>query len=100
MNKYLVNRPFGFGGGGERVDPVDAGGGVVTFPGGGGVRGTLCGGIVEVDDGVDGVFGVAVEFGDVATGPGGGGWFVLELAEPGRTTGLESVMLDLSAYPL
>jgi hypothetical protein len=76
---------------------VDAGGGEATLPGGGGVRGTLCGGIVEVDDGVDGVLGVAVELGDVATGPGGGGWFVLELAEPGRTMGRESPMLDLSA---
>lgn len=78
---------------------MDAGVGVATFPGGGGggVRGTLCGGIVEEDDGVEGVLGLTVELGDVATGPGGGGWLVLELAEPGRTMGLESWMLGLSA---
>lgn len=40
--------------------------------------------------------------GVVATGPGGGGWEVAGLADPGRTAGLESPMLGfvLSAYPL
>lgn len=40
--------------------------------------------------------------GVVATGPGGGGWEVAGLADPGRTAGLESPMLGfvVSAYPL
>jgi hypothetical protein len=92
-----VNLLFGFGGGGGGVEPVDAGGGVATLPGGGGVRGTLCGGIVEADDGVAGVFWATDELDDEPTGPGGAGWLVAELAEPGRTMGLESLMLDLSA---
>jgi hypothetical protein len=90
-NLRILLRRFGCGGGGG-VELVDVGGG--------GVRGTLCEGIAEADDEVDGVLELAVEVGEVATGPGGGGWFVLELAEPGRTAGLESAMLDLSAYPL
>jgi hypothetical protein len=86
---------FGFGcGGGGGVELGDVGGPVLTLPGGGGVRGTLCGGIVEADDGVD---GVAVKLGGFATAPWGAGSLVLELAEPGRTTGLESAMLGLSA---
>jgi hypothetical protein len=98
-NLRILLLRFGCGGGGG-VELVDVGGGMFTVPGGGGVRGTFCEGIVEADDGVDGVLELAVEVGEVATGPGGGGWFVLELAEPGRTAGLESAMLDLSAYPL
>lgn len=92
MVKNLRSLLFGLGGGG------DGGGGEpeVVFPGGGGVRGTFCGGIVEAE-GVDGVGDAAFEFNEVATGPGGGGSFVLALAEPGRTTGVESAMLGLSA---
>lgn len=41
-----------------------------------------------------------MELGEVATGPGGGGSFVAELVDPGRTMGLESEMLGLSAYVL
>jgi hypothetical protein len=89
---------FGCGGGGGvelgGVELGDVGGPVFTLPGGGGVRGTLWGGIVEADDGVD---GVAVKLGGLATAPGGAGSLVLELAEPGRTAGLESAMLGLSA---
>lgn len=39
-----------------------------------------------------GVAGV-VEFGVIATRPGGGGTVVLELAEPGSTMGFESPIL-------
>jgi hypothetical protein len=84
---------LGLRGGGEGEDE-DAGGG--TFPGGGGVSGTFRGGIVVVE-GVAGVAVAILELGVVATGPGGGGWLVLELAEPGRTIGFESRMLGLSA---
>jgi hypothetical protein len=95
--RSLRNLLLAFGCGGGAVAPGDAGGGTLTLLGGGGVRGMLCGGIEEVDDGVDGVLDVPVELAAPATGLRGAGWFVAELAEPGRTTGRESVMLDLSA---
>ena len=45
-----------------------------------------------------GVGEVAIfELGDVATGPGGSGWEVAVLADPGRTMGFESLMLGLEA---
>lgn len=34
------------------------------------------------------------EAGEVVTGPGGAGSFVVELADPGRTMGLESPIVD------
>ena len=71
-------------------------GGTLALGGGEGVRGISCGGIV----GVEGVAGVSFEFGDVATGPGGGGSDVLVLADPGKTMGFESEIDGLSAYPL
>lgn len=70
-----------------------------TWLGEGGVRGTFSGGIVEPDSGVAGV-GETFELREVATGPTGGGSFVLALADPGRTIGLESEILGLSAYRL
>lgn len=67
----------------------------------GGVRGTLCGGIIDPELGVAGVCATD-ELGDVATGPGGRGSEVASLADPGRTRGLESAILGFlaSAYPL
>jgi hypothetical protein len=76
---------------------VGAGGVLWGGGGGGGVRGTFCAGMV-VDE--VGVAGVTFELVDVATVPGGAGSDVLALADPGRTTGFESEMLGLSAYPL
>lgn len=63
-----------------------------------GARGRLSVGIIGVD-GVAGVAGVSVtvELSDVLTAPGGRGSSVLELAEPGRTTGFESLIVGLSA---
>lgn len=84
---------FGFGGGGAGV--VDTGG--IVELGGGGVRGTFSTGIAEA---VVGVAGVGFELVDVATAPGGGGSDVAGLADPGRTTGFESEIEGLSAYPL
>lgn len=52
---------------------MDAGGIVFTLPGGGGVRGTPCGGITEADEGVDGVLEVPDVLGEAVTRPGGGG---------------------------
>ncbi len=76
---------------------METGGAVWVRVGDGGVRGTLSDGIVVE---VVGVAGVGCEFIDVATAPGGGGCEVLALWDPGRTIGLESEMLGLSAYPL
>lgn len=50
--------------------------------------------------GVEGVADVFPVVKLVMTGPRGGGSFVAELADPGRTTGFESEMLGLSAYRL
>ena len=65
--------------------------------GGGGTRGTLLGGIVASGVGVlgeeDGP--VTEGLGEVATGPGGAGSCVAALADPGSTTGFESLMLSL-----
>lgn len=97
------SRFFGFGVGGRGGVVVD-GGAVSTFEfGGGGVSGTFWDGIVELEDGVAGVGdGPAnLEVGVVAPGAGGGSE-VLELADPGRTIGFESVTLGFlaSAKPL
>src|SRR4051812_26795069 len=92
---------LGFGGGGGGGGVGEGGGGVdPTLLGEGGVRGTFCGGIVDVEVGVAGVGEADLELKLVDTGPTGGGWFVVELADPGRTTGFESDTLGLSAYPL
>ena len=88
----------GGGGVGGGVEPIELGGAVCTFVlGGGGVRGTFCGGTVELELGVTGFEEAAPSLElepDVGnTGPGGGGSEVLELAEPGRTMVFESAML-------
>ena len=103
VNKNIVvknlrkNLRLGFGvgaaGGG-----VDARGG-----GGGGVKGTLGGTVVD-PVGVAGVGDVDVaifELNVSATRPGGRGWEVAELADPGSTMGFESAMLGFgpSAKP-
>jgi len=77
---------------------VDVGGAVCIFGEPVGIMGIFSTGIVGVD-GVAGVIGVSLteELSVVFTGPGGRGSSVAELAEPGRTIGLESLMLGLSA---
>lgn len=99
--KNLLKNFLGFLGGGGGGGVVEAGGGVAfTSEGVGGIRGTLWAGIVDVEVGVAGVGVFSFALKEVATGPTGSGSFVLELAEPGRTIGLESEMLGLPAYPL
>lgn len=74
-----------------------------TWLGEGGVNGTFCGGIVVLEVGVAGVGDAPILASVVAVAdPGGSGWEVAGLADPGRTAGLESLMLGfvLSAYPL
>lgn len=95
MKVFRKNFLLGFGLGAEGL--VDAAGTVELEGGGGGVRGTFSAGIVEE---LVGVVGVGFELADVATLPGGAGSDVAGLAEPGRTTGFESDMDGLSAYPL
>lgn len=69
--RNLRNLPFGFGFGG--VELGDGGGGAFALPGGGGVRGTFCGGIEDVEDGIDDALDVPVVLGEDATEPGGAG---------------------------
>jgi len=63
------------------------------------VRGTFSDGIVVAEDGVAGVAEAWLSFDEILK-LGGGGSFVAALADPGRTIGLESEILDLFAYPL
>lgn len=67
-NLRILLLGFGDGGGGGGVELDDVGGAVWTLFGGGGVRGTFWGGIVE-EEGVDGVGESVFELGDVATAP-------------------------------
>jgi len=63
------------------------------------VRGTFSEGIVVAEDGVAGVAEAWLSFDEIFK-LGGRGSFVAALADPGRTIGLESEILGLSAYPL
>jgi hypothetical protein len=76
-------------------DPIEVGGAVWTLlaGAGGGTRGTLVGGIEGFEFVVVGDVPVTEALGAGTTRPGGAGSFVAELADPGRTTGRESLML-------
>lgn len=67
---------------------IDVGGAVCTLFGGGGVNGTLLGGIVVEDAGVAGVGALS---GALLTAPRGGGTFAgaAGLCDPGRKAGSE-----------